>query len=79
MKRWWVYEALGDEKGCIVKAATPREALGQARRRGWRPWGGGEIWCYELGDLHSLGRNDDRVGVGASENTDPHSRTRMAT
>jgi len=54
MLDYWLYVPYEDEKGIVMPGQSPEHALAGAKDLGWSPAPGAEVYCYELGKLHSL-------------------------
>jgi hypothetical protein len=51
--KFWLYTE-ADDKGAVIDARTPEDALKEAIALGWNP-GSEEVWCYPLGKIVGLG------------------------
>lgn len=58
--RWyWIYAANVDKAGIVMEGSTPEEAYEKAVKAGFDPQGE-EVYAYELGEPHSLGKREVR-------------------
>ena len=53
-KSYWLYVPYVDEAGIVFPGNSPEHALAGAQDAGWSPDPGAEVYCYELGTMHTL-------------------------